>query len=362
MQFYILSDGQRKGPFTLEQLAAEGLERDTLIWTRGQPDWVRADQVPGLAELMLTIPPPVPRAPVALTPPAPTPVQPPAPELRPEDFELAGMWIRYKPATFRTLYAWYTLLLGLSFVLAVTGVVLLILAGNERYSRLERFPVNFGKGQQWEERWVPDLEARSRAHTKQAFGAISLILANLALIATAVLFSVMLYKSWNQIQDGYARTGASKAVGFLFIPFFNLYWVFIAVYGLACDLHNYVVRRRLYGRYDLTPYQVSPGLSLACCILLVCDWIPFLNFVTLLPSLVVLVIWLNALKATSAGIAAARLAEPTWAPAPVVVAAPAEPPPVEGRSEYVRRFNGEPPVPRAEERGEAREGDPREIG
>jgi hypothetical protein len=353
MQFYILMNGQRKGPLTLEQLATEGLERDTLVWHRGQPDWARADQVPALGELMLAIPPPVPRTPEALTPPAPPPpAQPPAPELRPEDFELAGTWVRYKPATFRTLYFWYVLLLGLSFALAVTGVVLLILAGNERYSRHERFLVN-AQFNQWAERWVDDDAARSRARTKTVFGVVSLILADLALIATVVLFCVLLYKAWNQIQDSYARTSASKAVGFLFIPFFNLYWLFVAVYGLACDLHNYVVRRRLYGRYDLTPYPVSPGLSLACFILLVCNWVPFLNAVTLLPSLIVLVIWLNALKTTAAGIAAARLAEPTWAPAPVVVAAspPAPPPPPDGKSEHVRRFNGETPAPRVEEVG-----------
>src|SRR4030081_3704204 len=43
MQFYMLTGGQRKGPFTIEQLAAEGLERDTPVWHTGHSDWGRAD-------------------------------------------------------------------------------------------------------------------------------------------------------------------------------------------------------------------------------------------------------------------------------------------------------------------------------
>jgi hypothetical protein len=174
------------------------------------------------------------------------------------------------------------------------------------------------------------------------------MLAALLLITALVLFCVLLYKAWNQIQDGHARTSAGKAVGFLFIPFFNLYWVFVAVYGLAWDLHRYVIRRRLYGRYELLPYPVSPGLGLACCILMACNVIPMLDFVTIPATLIVLMIWLGSVKSASMGIAAARLAEATWTPAPVVVPVPAEKSPV-GRSEYVRRLDGEA-GPKPEER------------
>jgi hypothetical protein len=370
MQFYMLVNGQRKGPLTPEQLAIEGLERDSLVWHTGLAGWVRADQVSALEELMLTIPPPVPSPPDALGPARPPTALPaPAPALPPpwsEDALFAAAWVRYQPKTFKTLYAWYALSLALCLALALTATVLFILAANESYNRRERiFDVQMGV---WHERWVPDPAAQGRRDTKTALAIISVILAWCALIASITLLCVQLYKAWNQIQDGYARTSASKAVGFLFLPFFNLYWLFVAVYGLACDLHNYVVRRRLYGRYDLTPYPVSPGLSLACFILMVSNWIPFVNFVTFIPAHIVLVIWLHGVKTASAGIAAARLAEPAWGPEPMQVPPPAAVPvpipeersehmigpllgPIpEERSAHVRRRDGET-SPRLEDRG-----------
>src|SRR5262249_21994333 len=82
-----------------------------------------------------------------------------------------------------------------------------------------------------------------------------------ALIAGIVLLAVFLYKCWNQIQDGYQRVSAGRAVGFLFIPFFNFYWVFVAVLVLAEDL-NMGVRR-----YGLNAPIVSEGLAVTSCIL-----------------------------------------------------------------------------------------------
>ncbi|HUV53539.1 MAG TPA: hypothetical protein VMW64_10785, partial [Dehalococcoidia bacterium] len=41
-----------------------------------------------------------------------------------------------------------------------------------------------------------------------------------------VVVCVFIHKAWASIQDGHARTGPCKALGFLFIPFFNFYWIF----------------------------------------------------------------------------------------------------------------------------------------
>jgi len=49
----------------------------------------------------------------------------------------------------------------------------------------------------------------------------------------------MLHKFWTAIQDGKARTTPDKAVGFMFIPFFNYYWGFVAILGLAKDMNRY---------------------------------------------------------------------------------------------------------------------------
>ena len=54
-QYYLADDGQRRGPFPIEQLPAQGLTPDTLVWSEGMPDWRRADE---LIELRPYLPPP----------------------------------------------------------------------------------------------------------------------------------------------------------------------------------------------------------------------------------------------------------------------------------------------------------------
>jgi len=43
-----------------------------------------------------------------------------------------------------------------------------------------------------------------------------------AVIASVVLYYILLYRFWDVIQDGSPRTTPGKGIGFLFIPFFNL--------------------------------------------------------------------------------------------------------------------------------------------
>lgn len=65
---------------------------------------------------------------------------------------------------------------------------------------------------------------------------------------------VLLTKMWSAIQDGNARTTPGKAVGFLFIPFFNIYWICNVWGGFPTDYNNFV------GRYQLPVSNLSPML------------------------------------------------------------------------------------------------------
>jgi hypothetical protein len=62
------------------------------------------------------------------------------------------------------------------------------------------------------------------------------------LLASLVLQYILLYRFWNIIQDGFARTTPGKAVGFLFIPFFSFYWLFVAFFGLSKDMNGFIER------------------------------------------------------------------------------------------------------------------------
>ena len=66
-----------------------------------------------------------------------------------------------------------------------------------------------------------------------------------AVIASVVLWAILLYKLWSVIQDGEARTTPGKGVGFMFIPFFNYYWIFIALPGWATQHNKFVQRHGL---------------------------------------------------------------------------------------------------------------------
>ena len=68
---------------------------------------------------------------------------------------------------------------------------------------------------------------------------------------------VWLYKMWDAIQDGHARATPGQAVGFIFIPFFNLYWIFRAFWGFAEDCNQYLDRHALSAR------KLSTGVFLA---------------------------------------------------------------------------------------------------
>jgi len=56
---------------------------------------------------------------------------------------------------------------------------------------------------------------------------------------------VLLAKMWGSIQDEWNDVTPIKAIAFLFIPFFNLYWIFRVWGGYATEYDNYVLRHDL---------------------------------------------------------------------------------------------------------------------
>ena len=62
----------------------------------------------------------------------------------------------------------------------------------------------------------------------------------LPLLAASFLEFLMLYKHWANLQDGLASLKPGKAVGFLFIPFFGLYWMIRGYYGLVQEQIRFI--------------------------------------------------------------------------------------------------------------------------
>lgn len=110
----------------------------------------------------------------------------------------------------------------------------------------------------------------------------------LSLVAAVTMF-VLIYKIWAAIQDGNARTTPGKAVGFLFIPFFNIYWYFQAFWGWTVDYNKYVARHGI-----TNAPRMSEGFALALNVLMLTMIIPYLNILISIAVVVMLIMFLNS--------------------------------------------------------------------
>lgn len=111
-----------------------------------------------------------------------------------------------------------------------------------------------------------------------------LIPAMLSAFFSVVVLFMFIYRMWESIQDGHARMTPGKAVGFMLIPFFNLYWMFPVYQGFAQDYNQYIARRQLnLPRLDEQLFLYHP-------IAILCSMIPFLGGLASIAGIVLLVI------------------------------------------------------------------------
>lgn len=106
---------------------------------------------------------------------------------------------------------------------------------------------------------------------------LPLLLGEVALLYAAVVWLVLWHKAWQAIQDGMARTSTGRAVGFMFIPLFNLYWVFNAVWGYARDYNAFIKRHGLTA--DPMPEWLFLAYSLSAVAGVVLAFIPYVRYV-----------------------------------------------------------------------------------
>lgn len=80
----------------------------------------------------------------------------------------------------------------------------------------------------------------------------------LLLIGATVARMTMLYQFWSRIPPSIARTTPGKAIGLLFVPLYNIYWLFVAIRGLAQDMNTTLARTN-------SPRRISVGLATIVC-------------------------------------------------------------------------------------------------
>ncbi len=140
----------------------------------------------------------------------------------------------------------------------------------------------------------------SRDEDVQIAGALMSCGSAIPTVLGVVMLLILLYKLWAALPPHYARTSPGKAIGFLFIPFFNFYWVFQAYWGWAKD-HN-----RAADALGLAPHRASEGLALAICVVAVASILPFVGIFLGLVNLVLMPIFFNGAINGANALTAAR--------------------------------------------------------
>jgi hypothetical protein len=80
----------------------------------------------------------------------------------------------------------------------------------------------------------------------------ALVLIPLVLVVT-VTACIYLYSCWSALPKSMRFTSPGKAVGFMFIPIFNIYWIFMITVKLAEHLQEWQIRRNLIPVRNLVP-------------------------------------------------------------------------------------------------------------
>ncbi|HQL69551.1 MAG TPA: protein kinase [Bacteroidales bacterium] len=84
----------------------------------------------------------------------------------------------------------------------------------------------------------------------------------------------ILYNAWETIHQQSSETSPKKAVGLLFVPFYNLYWKFVAYYSFFKKINQIFGTQRANSKF-----------ALACCIISVIPYVNLLSLV-LMPILI----------------------------------------------------------------------------
>lgn len=109
-------------------------------------------------------------------------------------------------------------------------------------------------------------------------------ISTLLVIISIVAFCVLVYKMWAAIQDGHARTRPGWAVGALFIPIYNIYWMFQVFPGFATDYNAYLTRHGI----NAPPLSTSIFTAyVAMCIIVL---IPYLGLLAVPAAYIVMLL------------------------------------------------------------------------
>lgn len=187
--WHLLENGRQAGPLSTSEIAARGLDPTARAWHEGMPTWRRAGEIPEFAPWI--------RARL------------PSDDEREFPDGARHPWQRYYPTdAVRKIRLRFRMWLTAHVIFVVTLVAAMLMR---------------------------HFDPRP-SDTRQAVEIALIIVLMTSFLATVILKFPLIHVLWSLTNGWTARTNPGDAVGYSFIPLFNIYWVFVAFWGLADDL------------------------------------------------------------------------------------------------------------------------------
>lgn len=284
--FFIDGAGEKQGPHdmsVIQNYAIEGMiDSESLLWYEGLSEWAPAGHFPDISPHLAAQAPvqstvqlqeaaPVEQNPYAAPQTNVVPGAAGGIQMTSTDFQFPAV----KPVSFGKYLGF---LIG-GGILAFIG--LMIIGTNAEPQEMT--------DEQAMEQIVRQMEAQENGETVSAYssstpmtgaqmaGIVVMLIGGALMLVGSIFGYIIIYRAWTAIQPGGARTTPGMAVGLLFVPFFSLYWTFIAYPGWADDWNRI---RGSYGNLMGAP-SATHGLFLTFPILILCAILPLVGFLTL---------------------------------------------------------------------------------
>lgn len=134
-------------------------------------------------------------------------------------------------------------------------------------------------------------------------------LASVFVLISGISSLIILYHLWEYLIAQFKAEGLTpsietpgKAIGFLFIPFFNFYWIFMAYGRLSADLNKLAERR-----YSSVP--IPSGMGILVSFLMLSSAIPLIGMITgFFSAFIILPVFLSKAINSAVAIPARRIA------------------------------------------------------
>lgn len=252
----------------IQTYASEGIiNAESLLWYEGLEDWSPASHFSDIAPYLPT---------VAETTQA-NPYAAPETNVTAGGIQLANGEFSFPPVK-RVSYGKYLGLLVGGILIGFIGVMMISSSAPSTSEMTdEQLLQEFARPLESEQNgeFASPSYGSSAPMSGAGIGGLVLVIVGGGIWLSGIIYGyLMLYRAWFAIQPGGARTTPGKAVGFLFIPVFNIYWNFVAFPGWA-DHWNRI--KANHGNLAAAP-AVSYGIFITAPILALCSAIPILGF------------------------------------------------------------------------------------